>query len=665
MKKTKLLYSVCLLISCLLLSDSFAQDYASQWHLPEGAKARLGRGKLNNILFSPDGTRVAVPTSIGIWVYDAHTTDAVSLFSGIQTGEIEKYLPTKPPEALTFSADALMIASAHGNTIYVWDTATGTAFAMLDEHPDEIKGIALSPDSTKLATAGGDWTVRLWEVSTGKYLNSLTGHSGAVTGVAFSPDGKVLASAGSTLRLWDVDTGELLGTNSKDLGDLGSVDRLVFSPDGTLLVSGGGWDPALHLWDAETGILQQTLKGHTGKTRDIAFSSDGKILASVAADRGGVRLWDVSTRTELKRLPTSRRDDPPPPVPPILKREALKKAYLPNRRDDVYSISFSKDATHLVSASIDGSFHVWDVESGLYQRSLALGAHSDSVSVLAFSEDGKHLANNDGFEDRIRVWDVQNATQHTVLTPEQGDLVLIGQLTVSQGIKKVAGRDFEGTIRIWDAATAELLSTIATERMQRYWPLVLSPDGRFLAGRDRKMPVTNKIEFWQTDPGAHLFTLEGHTRTVTENIFSPDSKILASGGEDAVIVLWDVETGNPLVNLTGHTKAISALTFSADGKTLVSGAEDEIRLWDANTGALIRNLDTALNVRALAFSPDGKTLACGSGSMIHLWKLDTTFQPHAVLKGHHGSIDVLMFSPDGKTLASGGADGTILLWNIE
>ena len=189
MKNPKLLYIVCLLISCLLLSNGFAQEYAARWNLPEGVKegvkARLGKGKLNNIIFSPDGTRVAVPTSIGIWVYDAHTTEVVSLFTGIQTGEKEKFLPTSPPEALTFSADAILIASAHGNSIYVWDTATGTAFAMLDEHPDVIKGIALSPDSTKLATAAGDWTVRLWEVGTGKYLNSLTGHSGAVNAVAF------------------------------------------------------------------------------------------------------------------------------------------------------------------------------------------------------------------------------------------------------------------------------------------------------------------------------------------------------------------------------------------------------------------------------------------------------------------------------------------------
>ncbi|MYB94577.1 hypothetical protein F4054_11160 [Candidatus Poribacteria bacterium] len=490
MKKPKRLYIVCFLIPCLLLSNGFAQEYVSQWHLPEGAKARLGRGKLNNIIFSPDGTRVAVSTSIGIWVYDAHTTEAVSLFTGIQTGEKEKFLPTRPPEALTFSADAILIASAHGNSIYVWDTATGTAFAILDEHPDSIKALALSPDSAKLATAAGDWTVRLWEVGTGKYLNSLTGHPSAVNAVAFSPDGKILASAGSSLRLWDANTGELLHTDNNDLG---SISKVVFAADGNTLATGGGWYRTAHLWDVKTGTLQKSLKGHTGKIRDIAFSPDSRTLVT-----------------------------------------ALEK-----------------------------------------------------------------------------------------------------------------------------------LSTVPTEPGRLYWPLVFSPDGKILVSSGGESR-SNKVTFWQTDPGAPLFTLEGHASPVTEYAFSSDSKIFASGSEDAAVVLWDVKTGNQLATLTGHTKRISTLAFSADSKTLASGSGNEIRLWNVYTAALIARLDAMENVDALAFAPDDKTLTSGvRNGIIQVWKLGITPQVVSTLRSHHGLISMLMFSPDGKTLASGGADGTILLWDTQ
>ena len=660
MKKIKLSYIVCLLIPCLLLSNGFAQEYAARWHLPEGAKARLGKGKLNNIIFSQDGTRIAVSTSIGIWVYDVQTNETVSLFSGIQTGEIREYFPKKPPEALTFSADAVLIASAHGNSIYVWDTATGAAFAMLDEHPDSITAIALSPDNTKIATAGGDWVVRLWDVGTGKYINSLTGHPGAVNAIAFSPDGKTLASAGSTLRLWNADTGELIHADDKDLG---SINKLVFSPDGKTVATGGEWQSAVHLWDVNTGTLQKTLKGHAGKIRDIAFSSDSSTLVSASSDRT-MRLWDVSTGTEQKKLPTPE-DTFPQRVPPILKLEELKQAHLSRQRDDVYSVKFSTDTTQLISASRDGSLHIWDVGTGRYQASFSFGAHSDSVHLLVFSEDGKYLASNDGFEERIRVWNVGNATQHAILTPGQGELFNpVRELTVSSGIKKVAGRDYQGTLQIWDAETVEHLSSIPTDRMTRYWPLLLSPDGKTLAGRERL--INGKIELWQTDLGAHLFTLEGHTDVVTEYAFSPDSKIFASGSQDAAIILWDVKTGNQLGNLTGHTKSISALAFSIDGETLASGSGNNILLSDINTQNRINNFDTVKDVYALAFSPDGRALASGGeDGLIQIWNLVPTPQVQTTFTGHQGSVYALMFSPDGKTLASGSADGTILLWDME
>ena len=61
------------LISTLYLPNTFAQDY-TQWHLPDGAKARFGNGRpTEGIAFSPDGTRLAVGSKLGIWIYDSRT----------------------------------------------------------------------------------------------------------------------------------------------------------------------------------------------------------------------------------------------------------------------------------------------------------------------------------------------------------------------------------------------------------------------------------------------------------------------------------------------------------------------------------------------------------------------------------------------------------------
>ncbi len=75
--------SIVALLSFLTLFsfDTFAQD-SPQWHLPEGVTVRLGKGGIREIAYSPDGTRLAVASSIGIWLYDTATHQAVGLLTG-------------------------------------------------------------------------------------------------------------------------------------------------------------------------------------------------------------------------------------------------------------------------------------------------------------------------------------------------------------------------------------------------------------------------------------------------------------------------------------------------------------------------------------------------------------------------------------------------------
>ena len=134
--------------------NTFAQD-SPQWHLPEGAKARLGKGSIFEIAYSPDGTRLAVAGSIGIWLYDTQTGEELNLLTG-HTGGVS---------SVAFSPDGNTIASgSYDDTVRLWDANTGRHIRILTGHTFAVFSMAFSPDGSKIASGGADGTVLLWEL---------------------------------------------------------------------------------------------------------------------------------------------------------------------------------------------------------------------------------------------------------------------------------------------------------------------------------------------------------------------------------------------------------------------------------------------------------------------------------------------------------------------
>ncbi|KAF2188788.1 HET-D, partial [Zopfia rhizophila CBS 207.26] len=238
--------------------------------------------------------------------------------------------------SVAFSHDSTRLASASvDKTVKIWDASSGECLSTLEGHSDSVYSVAFSHDSTRLASTSDDKTVKIWDASSGECLSTLKGHSDSVYSVAFFYDSTRLASASGdeTVKIWDASSGECLSTLE---GHSGSVNSVAFSHDSTRLASTSD-DKTVKIWDVSSGECLSTLKGHSDSVNLVAFSHDLTRLAS-ASDDEMVKIWDVSSGECLSTLE--------------------------GHSGSVYSVAFSYNLTRLASASDDKTVKIWDASSG-------------------------------------------------------------------------------------------------------------------------------------------------------------------------------------------------------------------------------------------------------------------------------------------------------------
>jgi WD40 repeat protein len=310
------------------------------------------------------------------------------------------------------------------------------------------------------------------------------------------------------------------------------------------------------------------------------------------------------------------------------------------------SLAFSPDGKTLASSSDDKTIKFWNFATGEQLRTI-----EGAEGRLAFGPDGKIIVS--GGVGGVAVWDVSIGTKLRELSPNGADVVLSPN-----------GRIIASGKRLWDTSTGaeRILETKGSVDA-----VAFSPDGKLLASGSSS---EGTVKLLDVSTGAEVRGMDAGIGIARSLAFSPNGKLLAGagstgygGGAKGMIKIWDVSTGAELRRIDTGIHSVNTVAFSPDGKLLVSaGRQNSVKLWVVSTGAALAALDGYFS--PVAFSSDGSILAAGNGdSTIKLWDL-TTRSDVGALKGHSDFVSSAAFSLDGKTLAAGSRDGTVRLWDV-
>ncbi len=616
-------YSILVIafVSSVFLQSTSAQDY-TRWSLPEGAKLRIGKGSVEDVVYSSDGKRLVVDTTIGFWIYDAHT------------GKELDFIAEHSQDILGFNQNlSLYVQIDSEEEITVRDYPSGRIKFSLKTNTEYIRHVVFGPNGKKLALTNKD-EILLWDLTDGELIDTLDGHTSWISFIVFSPDGKTLLSGTweDSVKLWDISS----TTHKSTYTELAiSTSDIIIGPDGKTLVSSSFNEDSVTTWDVETGMVKTTFT--FTNPNSLALSPDRKTLAIGGSDE--MHLWDIVNNKHITQLGGHIRT--------------------------VKSVAFSPDGRTLTSGGADELF-IWDIDSGA--RIMSIGGHAALFTSMTISPNDNIIATST--YEKMYLWDTKTGKPiksiHAGFWSHPTNLIFSPDgytLAYIEGLE----------IILWDvqkiAPITNLIKRVQGSRSGTYTKsgynsFAYSPNGDILAAANKD----KTIHLWYKGR-TYIGDLSGHQGEITSVAFSNDGSILASGSEDATVRLWDVETQSKIKTLSDYSGNITTVAFNPDASMVACGGEDEtIMIWDIATGDMKVIYSGHPNgVSKLHFSSDGKTLvSCRSrwnDNKVKLWDVPTG-NLITTLTGHTSGISNLDFTSDGTTLITSGSDGSVLLWDF-
>ena len=641
-----------------------ALAYAASWPangLVSARLAALSQGVFRTMLISQLQKTVALLLAAAL-VLSAAGWGARQVFAAVVT--VDEPHPAEAPSALPQSQKAAPVQPAADEALRLGSTRF--------RHGAIVFFVAYVADGKRLITAAHDMTIRLWDAESGQEIRrferpaeaakatamsmsvrtiggamgqTLDGLPQAAFPIGVSPDGQYLAaSAGSTIQIWQVDSGKQLhalklpAPNGGRINFVSQVRSLAFSSDGKKLLAGLASGPVA-AWDLVSGKAEATKEAgqKTAPSGTTVVSPDGKYAAwcelNLMQQSTAIKVKDLTSGQEVADIKGAAGDGKHLTFTPDGKTlvwtqrvagiqlleigkdaEPRTLGKVEQRIRPITSVNFAPDGQTVALSTAERTIELWDLKTGKLLREfgdaepggggsqfiiVGVGDTNIRMEDVAFSKDGKTVAAALG-GNFVRQFDLVNGKE--IVTAEPGHRLPVGNVQLSPDgtmLTTAAARD---SVRLWDLAQAKEIKKIPLTA--QHGAVALSADGRRVYAAKG-----GTVEIWDVMTGERTGEVKAGNILIAALAVSPNGKTLAvRSAQGGAIQLWDTATGKKTgvladqVPETGGIRAVmvglgqasgvatAEIVFSPDGRSIAgASANRHLSLWDVSTGASVGN----------------------------------------------------------------------------
>jgi len=674
------------------LAAAGSSNSVKVWEVISGNEVQTLAGSQNSFVssfgiaymaFSGDGKKlIAISDSIRVW-----DTKSWTSLTTLQLTELNASGFTGGGGGAAVSPDGNQLARADGNEIKFIDLTAGRQARSMSLPDRQLQNAELSytADGRLLVAGIVDKKLKVWDMSNKAeklQIPTLKDYSK----IEFSGDGRFVALCENyTVRMWEIASGRELAAikvpNTGVFVDNGGVFA-GFTSDGQKIAT-GGFGTQTFVWDTQTAKQLQQLRGRTNLAFPVAFSADGTRLTA-----GGRTRWDLRTGQGLRL--SSAAPDKSLGIPTMdgkliamfgpnsnavtvvdaTNGRTLQTLTGPGTTAGVEKVYFSQDSrviavayvsaqgAQMIGSMPSSQLKIWDAATGREIQTLNL---SSSPADVRFSPDGQTIATV-ALQGEITLWELASGRRLQALTNAPGQtsnsfpVPAVSPLPNPGKIKRGQIPNMVNMPNMADLAAmmTNMLGTMSAGTMGRtVTSLSFSPDGKILASGG----VESKSNFnpaQMMTQAANPKRSKGQNPPTSQDILN-DMKIETTGQ----IVLWNPATGQQITAIKGHGKGVTNVVFSHDGKLIASAATDNtIKIWDVATQRELRTLTGhTANIESMDFSPDGKLLAsAGDDGSTFLWDANTGEHLLTLISLDDGG-EWMVVTPEGLF------DGTPQAWN--